>query len=116
NPDWLAGVANGPSSPPLAIERENLPEKYKIRSYPDLTHTVRCQFPVKKWDQAFALTEGRECTNPQPLYYAEIHNNYAPFTDGFISYSDGVHDDVNKVVWSQMGWDSKSDVKNIITE
>lgn len=116
NPDWLAGVANGPSSPPLAIERENLPEKYKIRSYPDLTHTVRCQFPVKKWDQAFALTEGRECTNPQPLYYAEIHNNDAPFTDGFISYSDGVHDDVNKVVWSQMGWDSKSDVKNIITE
>lgn len=116
NPDWLAGVANGPSSPPLAIERENLPEKYKIRSYPDLTHTVRCQFPVKKWDQAFALTEGRECTNPQPLYYAEIHNNDAPFTDGFISYSDGVHDDVNKVVWSQFGWDSKSDVKNIITE
>lgn len=116
NPDWLAGVANGPSSPPLAIERENLPEKYKIRSYPDLTHTVRCQFPVKKWDQAFALTEGRECTNPQPLYYAEIHNNDAPFTDGFISYSDGVHDDVNKVVWSQFGWDSKSDVKNIIKE
>ncbi len=116
NPDWLAGVANGPGSPPLAIERENLPKKYRIRSYADLTHTVRCQFPVKKWDQAFALTEGRECTNPQPLYYAEIHNNDAPFTDGFISYSDGVHDDVNKVVWSQLGWDSKSDVKNIITE
>ncbi|HRX12855.1 MAG TPA: hypothetical protein P5210_14435, partial [Draconibacterium sp.] len=116
NPDWLAGVANGPSSPPLAIERENLPKKYKIRSYPDLTHTVRCQFPVKKWDQAFALTEGRECTNPQPLYYAEIHNNDAPLTDGFISYSDGVHDDVNKVVWSQLGWNSKGDIKNIITE
>lgn len=116
NPDWLAGVVNGPSSPPLTIERENLPKKYRLRSYPDLTHTVRCQFPVKNWDQAFALTEGRECTNPQPLYYAEIHNNEAPLTDGFLSYSDGVHDDVNKVVWSQMAWDSKSDVKNIMIE
>ena len=116
NPDWLAGVANGPSSPPLSIERDNLPKKYKIRSYPDLTHTVRCQFPVKNWDQAFALTEGRECTNPQPLYYAEIHNNDASLTDGFLSYSDGVHDDVNKVVWSQMGWDTQNDIGNVILE
>ena len=113
-PEWLTGVANGPSSPPLSEERQRLPKKYKLRSYPDLTHTVRCQFPVKKWDQAFALTEGRECTNPQPLYYAEVHNHDAPLTDGFISYSDGVHDDVNKIVWSQMAWNTKNDVRNVV--
>ncbi len=116
NPDWLKGVVHGPSSPPLAIEREHLPGKYMLRSYPDLTHTVRCQYPVKKWDQAFALTLGRECTNPQPLFYAEIHNSNAIYTDGFISYSDGIHDDVNKVTWSQMGWNTKSDVRNIMVE
>ena len=114
NPDWLTGVANGPSSPPITEERQRLPKKYKLRSYPDLTHTVRCQFPVKNWDQAFALTEGRECTNPQPLYYAGVHNHDAPFTDGFISYSDGVHDDVNKVVWSQMAWNTKNEVRNVV--
>ncbi len=114
NPDWLTGVANGPSSPPISEERRRLPKKYKLRSYPDLTHTVRCQFPVKKWDQAFALTEGRECTNPQPLYYAEVHNHDAPFTDGFISYSDGVHDDVNKIVWSQMAWNTKNKVRDVV--
>ena len=114
NPDWLTGVANGPSSPPISEERQRLPKKYKLRSYPDLTHTVRCQFPVKKWDQAFALTEGRECTNPQPMYYAEVHNHDAPFTDGFISYSDGVHDDVNKIVWSQMAWNTKNEVRNVV--
>jgi len=116
SPDWLTGVANGPSSPPINIERELLPKKYKLRSYPDLTHTVRCQFPVKRWDQAFALTLGRECTNPQPVYYAEIHNHDAPFTDGFISYSDGVHDDVNKITWSQMSWDTTAIVRNIMVE
>jgi len=116
NPDWLTGVVNGPSSPPIKLERELLPKKYKLRNYPDLTHTVRCQFPVKRWDQAFALTEGRECTNPQPRYYAEIHNHDAPFTNGFISYSDGVHDDVNKITWSQMAWNTNNDVRNIMVE
>ncbi len=116
SPDWLTGVVYGPSSPAVDLERKLLPAKYKHRLYPDLTHTVRCQYPVKRWDQAFALTEGRECTNPQPLYYAEVFRKDAVFTDGFLSYSDGVHDDVNKVVWSQLGWESKADVKNIMLE
>ena len=116
NPDWLTGVVNGPSSPPIDIERKRLPAKYKLRHYADVTHSVRCSYPVKKWDQAFALTLGRECTNPQPLYYASIHNQYAPSTNGFLTYSDGVHDDVNKVTWSQMGWDTKRDVKNVMIE
>ena len=86
------------------------------RSYPDITHTVRCSYPVERWDQAFALTLGREACNPLPIAYAKIHNKDAIYTDGFISYSDGSHDDVNKVVWSQMGWDTKSDIRNIILE
>lgn len=116
SPDWLTGVVNGPGSPPIGLENELLPEKYLHRSYPDLTHSVRCQYPVKRWDQAFALTLGRECTNPQPLYYAEIHNRDAVHTDGFLSYSDGVHDDVNKAVWSRMGWSPDHDIKQVIHE
>ncbi len=116
NPDWLKGLIYGPSSPPIDLEREHLPEKYMHRSYPDITHTVRCSYPVVRWDQAFALTLGREASNPQPLYYADVHNKDAVFTDGFISYSDGTHDDVNKVVWSQMGWNSKGDVREIMKD
>jgi hypothetical protein len=115
NPDWLTGLVNGPSSPPINEERKRLPKKYKIRHYADVTHSVRCSYPVKQWDQAFALTLGRECTNPQPLYYAGVHNQYAGDTDGFLTYSDGAHDDVNKVTWSQMGWNTRNDVKNVIT-
>lgn len=115
-PTWLAGVVTGPSSPDLAGTRFRLPKQYKHRHYPDLTHTVRCQYPTENWDQAFALTEGREVSNPQPYYYAKIHNRFAPFTDGFVSYSDGVHDDVNKVIWSQMAWDPNKDVRNVLVE
>ena len=116
DPDWLTGLVNGPGSPPIEIERRHLPEKYQHRSYPDITHTVRCQYPVKRWDQAFALTLGRECTNPQPLFYASIHNRDAVFTDGFLTYSDGTHDDPNKILWSRLGWNSENDVRNIMLE
>ena len=116
NPDWLTGVVSGPSSPDIASTRFRLPIKYKHRHYPDLTHTIRCQYPTENWDQAFALTEGREVCNPQPFYYAKIHNRFAPFTDGFLSYSDGVHDDVNKVIWSQMAWNPERDIRQVMVE
>jgi len=116
NPDWLTGVVTGPGSPDLAATRFRLPKKYQHRHYPDLTHSVRCQYPALNLDQAFALTEGREVCNPQPVYYAKIHNRLAPFTDGFLSYSDGCHDDVNKVTWSQMGWDPTRPVREVMVE
>ncbi|WP_273275865.1 hypothetical protein [Maribacter polysiphoniae] len=116
NPDWLKGLVYGPSSPPIDVERELLPEKYLHRFYPDITHTVRCHYPVERWDQAFALTLGREPCNPQPLQYTKLFHGDIGYTDGFITYSDGSHDDVNKVVWSQLGWDSKQDVHDIVFE
>ena len=116
SPDWLKGVVYGPSSPPIDLEREMLPKKYLHRFYPDITHTVRCQYPVDNWDQAYGLTLGREPINPQPLMYTQLFRRDTKYTDGFITYSDGSHDDVNKVLWSQLGWDSKKNPKDIIYE
>jgi len=115
-PDWLGGLVAGPSSPPIPETRQRLSKKYKLRHYPDITHTVRCQYPVPWWDPAFSLTLGRECPNPQPVYYALIHNWLAPYTDGFITYSDGIHDDVNKVIWSARGWDPEVDVREVLRD
>ncbi len=115
-PDWLRGVVSGPGSPSIAETRFRLPAKYRHRQYPDITHNVRCDYPVVNWDQAYMLTIGREGINPMPNYYAKIHETYAPFTDGFISYSDGVHDDVNKVTWSMRGWDIEQEPVEIMTD
>ena len=115
-PDWLRGVVSGPSSPSIAETRFRLPAKYKHRQYPDITHNVRCDYPVVNWDQAYMLTIGREGINPMPNYYAKIHETYAQFTDGFISYSDGVHDDVNKVTWSMRGWEIGQEPADIMND
>ncbi len=113
-PTWLRGVVSGPSSPSISETRYRLPSQYRHRHYPDITHNVRCDYPALNFDQAFALTIGREGINPQPVYYAQIHGKYAPFTDGFVSYSDGCHDDVNKFIWSQRGWDPHKSVVDIL--
>jgi len=115
-PDWLGGAVAGPSSPPIGETRMRLAKEYGLRHYPDITHTVRSQYPTAWWDPAFAFTLGREPINPEPVRYAYVHNVYAPFTDGFITYSDGMNDDVNKTVFSALGWDSRRDVRGILVE
>lgn len=115
-PTWLGGLVAGPSSPPIPFTRALLPKQYQFRLYPDITHNKICQYPVPWWDQAYALTLGREAINPRPAQYAAIHNWFAPYSDGFISYSDGVHDDVNKTIWSALGWDPDSQVRDILSD
>ncbi|MCX6915450.1 MAG: hypothetical protein NT167_20795 [Verrucomicrobia bacterium] len=115
-PEWLAGLVVGPSSPPAAATRQRLPAPYKLRLYPDVTHNKLSQFEVPDWDQAYALTLGREAVNPRPAEFAAIHNRFAPLSDGFISYSDGVHDDVNKTIWSAMSWDPLTPVRDVMVD
>jgi hypothetical protein len=115
-PEWLGGLVVGPSSPPAASTRRLLPAPYKLRLYPDLTHNKLSQFEVPDWDQAYALTLGREAVNPRPAEFALICNRFAPLSDGFISYSDGVHDDVNKTIWSALSWDPASRVRDVLVD
>jgi hypothetical protein len=116
SPKWFAGLVAGPSSPPAGPTRQRLPTSYRLRLYPDLTHNKLCQYEVPHWDQAYALTLGREAINPRPAEFAAIHNRYAPYSDGFLSYSDGVHDDVNKTVFSALSWDPRLDVRDILAD
>src|SRR5262249_45761047 len=116
-PAWLSGVVHGPqvrlSLPQL---RAALPARYPTRASPDITHSRTCQYPVPDWDVAFAVTIGREGCNPRPLQMAHIFKYARPHTAGFITYSEGCHDDVNKVVWSALGWDEKADVRDVLRE
>lgn len=115
-PTWLGGIVAGPSSRPIPELRNNVPTDYPIRLYPDLTHNKICQYPVPWWDMAYANTLGREAINPRPVQYAQIHNWFAPYTNGFLCYSDGAHDDLNKAVWSGLGWNAQTDVRDIVTD
>ncbi len=87
-----------------------MPKRYPIRHYPDITHTRECQFPVPSWDLAFASTEGREPINPRPRQYTTMFRATQNDTSGFIAYSEGCNDDVNKFVWCALGWNQETPV------
>jgi hypothetical protein len=116
SPPWLRGLVAGPSSPPLEQLRARLPQPYRLRDYPDLTHNKLSQYEVPEWDQAYALTEGREVINPRPMGEANISRLQAPRSIGFITYAEGCNDDVNKIVWSALGWDPVLPVVDILRE
>jgi len=114
---WLDGVVFGPMSRLTEEEmRRALPKNYPLRFYPDITHSVECQFPVPDWDAAYALTQGREVINPRPDGEANILRRFVPGTIGFLTYSEGCNDDANKFVWSALGWDSKQPVIEVLRD
>jgi hypothetical protein len=110
-PDWLGGVVYGPWVPTsLPKMRRRLPSGVPIRRYPDIAHSLQCQYPVPEWDVAFALTHGREGINPRPVAMKRIHNRLAGYAVGSITYSEGINDDVNKFVWADQAWDPEMPV------
>jgi hypothetical protein len=116
-PAWLSGVVFGPQVRiSVARLRELVPSQYPIRHYPDITHSRQCQYPPADWDTAFALTEARECINPRPVDEAAIFRAMQPGTVGFITYSEGCNDDVNKCVWSALGWNPDASVTDILRD
>jgi hypothetical protein len=116
-PGWLSGVVFGPQvRVSLQQLRELVPARYPIRHYPDITHSRQCQYPVADWDVAYALTEARECINPRPEAEATIFRKTQPFTIGFLSYSEGCNDDVNKFIWCGLGWDPEARVADILRQ
>jgi hypothetical protein len=109
-PQWLTGVFFGPQSrDSFETQRARIPAQYRLLFYPDIGHTMHAQFPVPSTDPAYAMTEGREPIDPRPLDMTHIYRHFASLHSGFVTYSEGVNDDVNKFLWAQLGWSSQAD-------
>ena len=116
-PAWLAGIVHGPQvRPSIAQLRAQVPKRYPIRNYPDITHSLQSQHSVPDWDAAHSLTQHREPINPRPVDMRKIFLDDRPGTIGFLTYSEGCNDDVNKIVWSALGWDPNADLHEVLLE
>lgn len=116
-PEWLGGIVFAPWVPVSLPElRARIPACYPIRRYPDITHSLQCQYPVPEWDLALALTHGREGINPRPVAMKEIHNRLRTYATGSITYSEGINDDVNKFVWADQDWDPGTPVSETLRD
>src|SRR5437016_5074918 len=58
----------------------------------------------------------RECINPRPEDQAAIFRDALADTMGFLTYSEGCNDDVNKAIWSGLGWDPNTGLREILRQ
>lgn len=112
-PDEFSWVVFGPNhAMPLDELRRSVPLKYPLMQYADITHNVRCETPVHftrdDWHYTWAATLSREAVNPRPREYKLLHQRTRQYLDGNVPYSEGVSDDVNKIVWSALDFDFES--------
>jgi len=115
--NWFGGVVFGPwVKTPLPEMRRLVDPAIPIRRYPDITHSISSQYPVRNWDLAYAMTLGRECYNPRPLAEKTIHNSLDQYANGSLSYSEGINDDINKFIWSAQDWDPNTPVIETLRE
>jgi len=103
-PDWLDGIVWGPQSRPLSELRRGVPRRYSILAFPDITHLIICQYPVRGIHQANALIHHRESPTYRPKAMARIFEETEALSQGSKPYSEGLHDDLNKAVWSSLDW------------
>ena len=116
-PAWLTGIFVGPQTrDPVALHRRRIPARYALELYPDIGHTMHAQFPVPLWHPAFALTQGREPINPRPDGYATLFRHFAGTTRGFVTYSEGVNDDLNQLLWFRYGWQGPPDPQTAVAD
>jgi hypothetical protein len=117
HPRWLTGVFFGPQSREgMELQRRKIPSSYPIEFYPDTAHVMHSQFPVPQWDPIYALTESREPICPRPAGFQHIYQHFRSLNSGFIVYSEGVNDDVNKVLWGAWGWSPNTSAHQALKE
>jgi hypothetical protein len=127
---WIAGVAYAPGSnelfrharlteewsrfdrPDLGTEvislkdfRRHLPSDIDLYLYPDITHSLRCQYPIWETDPIVGHTYHRDPTFFRPAFYHDMYQKTAPFCDGSFPYSEGMYDNFNQVLWLELGND-----------
>jgi len=116
-PGWLYGMVYGPWTKRGIPEiRADLPSQYKIRHYPENCHPRWCQYVVPKWDRVWAQIWPRnQSIYAMPTMMAQIHNATCRHTVGALPYNHtGCYNDLNKFIWSAMGWEPDADVQDVL--
>ena len=117
---FISGTCYNPTSPlPLPVFVAGSPAWLPVRQYPDICHAVHAQFPVPSWHWAWSVTHGRNPVIPMPRHAANIvrlNANGSSPTYGVGAYSEGLSDDLNKVVWSLLAAEPGTTTTDVVRQ
>lgn len=115
--DWIEGLVYAPwARYPIEEYNSKLKGLKPIRHMVDIGHIYSCQYPVNSLDLPLAISYGRVVIDPRPSALSEIHKRVNSVTCGSIQYSEGTNDDVNKIIWLSLDWDSDVNMTEVLED
>eukprot|EP01052_Picozoa_sp_SAG31_P013614 SAG31_NODE_822_length_11777_cov_11.328738_6_plen_1264_part_00 len=116
---FVSGLATHMAPVPFPKFVKDAPSRFPIRQYSDLCHTVHAQFPMPNWHYAWALVHVRNPITVLPRRMSEIvrqaSNGSSP-NIGVGAYSEGLSDDVNKIVFSLLAAEPELSLDTVIRQ
>ena len=70
--------------------RRNLPPGVDLYLYPDITHSLRCQYPIWEIEPVVGHAYHRDPVFFRPDAYHDLYQRTGPFCDGSFPYSEGM--------------------------
>jgi len=101
---WIDGViADGPNAFPHWPLEHRLPGDLPLLNFAEIS--MHDMYP---W--------GGCGINPRPRHWQEMWDLLRPHVRGGWPYSEGIYEDINKVIWAQLFWNGRRSVRDIMTE
>lgn len=103
-PDWVSYIMTEPINPDSeAFLHKPVPGHLPMMGFPEIS--MGGMYP---W--------GGFGANPQPARFQKQWNRMKNHVEGGFPYSEGIYEDLNKVIFSQFYWDPDSDAFNTVRE
>ena len=104
HPAWFTYPAGGRLTRYLTEIRAQLPPELPVTLFPDLTHFIQSQYGLEGTDPAVVALHTRRTAFVRPADYRRLFEATAPLSAGSCPYSEGIYDDLNRVLWLQWEW------------
>lgn len=114
NPRYLDYAGLGPRARYLREVFRQVPRNIEVTTFPDISHWVSSQYELPEVAPEMAAVHERRTFNVRPRQMEQIFRETAGLTVGTSAYCEGIYDDVNKAVWTQLHWNPNQTVESIL--
>ena len=120
---YLTGRVNSEYEAYIGMDREGrylremvkqVPRSVAISSFPDISHWVSAQYQTPVVAPEMAAVYERRTFNVRPRQTESVFRKTAAYTVGTSAYCEGIFDDANKVVWTQLHWNPELTAEEIL--
>ncbi len=120
---YLTGRINHEFEEYIGMDRETrylremlkqVPRTIEITTFPDISHWVSAQYQFPVVAPEMAAVYERRTFNVRPRQLESIFRKTAGYSIGTSAYCEGIFDDVNKAVWTQLHWNPNLTAEEIL--